>query len=90
MLKVEDGHLSKEADMVAGDVIASVDGSVTSSASTLTEKVNEYREGDTIQVKVYRAEGMEEALGDGSSLNPEKIGDGDYIDLDVTLRIIGN
>ncbi len=90
VLKVEEGSPAAEAGMMVGDVIVAVDGSVTSSSSALIEKVKEYKEGDTINVKVYRAAGMEEALGDGTSLDLEKIGDGDYIDVSVTLRIIGN
>ena len=90
VLKVEDGSPAKEAGMMVGDVIVAVDNSVTSSASSLIAKIQEYGEGDTIAVKVFRAEGMEEALGDGSSLDLEKIGDGEYLDLNVTLRIIGN
>ena len=90
VLKVEEGSPAAEAGMMVGDVIVAVDGSVTSSSSALIEKVKEYKEGDNINVKVYRAAGMEEALGDGTSLDLEKIGDGDYIDVSVTLRIIGN
>ncbi len=90
VLNVEEGSPAAEAGMMVGDVIVAVDGSVTSSSSALIEKVKEYKEGDTINVKVYRAAGMEEALGDGTSLDLEKIGDGDYIDVSVTLRIIGN
>ena len=90
VLKVAEGSPAAEAGMMVGDVIVAVDGSVTSSSSALIEKVKEYKEGDTINVKVYRAAGMEEALGDGTSLDLEKIGDGDYIDVSVTLRIIGN
>ncbi len=89
ILSVEDNSPAKEAGLQKGDVIVEVDGDITSSSSALISKLQEYKEGDEIAVKVFRAEGMEEALGDGTSLDVEKIGDGDYLDLTVTLRIIG-
>ena len=48
------------------------------------------KEGDTVTVKVYRAKGASEAVGE-NSLNLEAIDpDGEYIDIQVVLRIIGS
>jgi hypothetical protein len=56
-------------------------------SSALTNKLLNYGEGDTVTVKVYRAEGAGDAIVD-NGLDLTVIGDGEYLDLEVTLRVI--
>ena len=76
-----------------GDVLVEIDGTVCTSSTALISKLQEYREGDVIKVKLYRAEGAEEAVGDGTSLNLEVIKEGtesNYMEVEVSLRVLEN
>ncbi len=80
--KVEEGSPAEKAGIVAGDIIVEANGTVISATTELTGIISQANEGDTVTVKVYRVEGLDE-LGDTT-----KIPDGEYIDLDVTLAVI--
>ncbi len=90
VLKVEEGSPAQEAGIQMGDVLVAVNDTVCSSSSALISEIKNYGEGDVVTIKLFRAEGMEEALGDGTSLDIEKIGEGEYLDVQVTLRVIDN
>ena len=72
-----------------GDIIVAVDDEVCSSSTALIAKLQEYNEGDVITVKVFRAEGMEQ-FADQNSIDLDKVGDGEYVDVSVTLRVISD
>ena len=61
-----------------------VDGTVITSSEGLQEIIFSHAEGDTVQVKVYRAENVLDAkyISD--------IGDGEYIDMSVTLKVVAS
>ena len=46
-------------------------------------------EGDTITVKVFRDDGLAEQAGQ-NRIDLSKIGEGEYMDLSITLRVIDN
>ena len=81
---VEENAPADEAGMQAGDIIVEMEGAVTTSVAQLQGIVSEHETGDTLQVKVYRAEGLRDAFENGGEL-PTK---GEYIDLYVTLRVV--
>ncbi len=81
---VEDGSPAAAAGMKAGDIIVEANGTVVTTVSQLQSIIREHGEGDVISLKVYRAEGMAEAIEKGSE-TPQK---GEYLDLQVTLRIV--
>ncbi|MBE5777466.1 MAG: PDZ domain-containing protein [Clostridiales bacterium] len=85
--EVEDKSPAQEGGIQVGDVIVAVDDVTCSSSNALITKLQEYKEGDVITVKVYRAEGMEDFY-DHQDLS--RVGDGEYIDLTITLRVIDN
>ena len=85
--EVEERSPAQEAGIQVGDVIVAVDDEACSTSNALITKLQEYQEGDMITVKVYRAEGMSDFY-DHQDLT--KVGDGEYIDLQVTLRVIEN
>ena len=87
--KVEEHSPAAEAGIKVGDIIVAVDDEVCSSSTALIAKLQEYNEGDVITVKVFRAEGMEQ-FADQTSIDLDKVGDGEYVDVSVTLRVISD
>ena len=85
--KVEANSPAEEGGIKVGDVIVEIDGDIISSSTALVSKIEEYNEGDTITVKLYRAEGAADSIGE-TSIDLNKIGEGEYIDLTVTLRVL--
>ncbi|MDY3279251.1 MAG: trypsin-like peptidase domain-containing protein [Eubacteriales bacterium] len=86
---VDEGSPAAEGGIQKGDIIVEVDGTVVSTQTALTNKLKDYQEGDQIQVKVFRDEGLA-AQADQSSIDLSQIGDGQYVDLTITLRVIDN
>ena len=81
---VEEGSPAAEAGILKGDIIVDVDDTVITNSDMLIEFIQtNYQDGDVIRVKVYRAENMQEAERVGD------IGEGEYIDLEVTLKVYG-
>ena len=87
--KLEEHSPAAEAGIKVGDIIVAVDDEVCSSSTALIAKLQEYNEGDVITVKVFRAEGMEQ-FADQNSIDLDKVGDGEYVDVSVTLRVISD
>ncbi len=88
--EVDENGPAAEAGIQKGDVIVAVNGKDTSSSSALINMLQGLNEGDVVTVKVYRAKGAAEAIRDNtldlSVIDP----DGEYIDIQVTLRVIGS
>ena len=82
--KVEDSSNAQRGGILPGDIIVEVNETVITSNSQLVSVIQSLNEGDEIKVKVFRAEGLADQL-DASSLDLSKIGDGEYIDLTVTM-----
>ena len=87
---VDENGPAAEAGIRKGDVIVAVNGSATSSSTALIGMLQGLKEGDTVTVQVYRANGAAEAIKD-NTLDLNVIDpNGDYIDIQVTLRVIEN
>ncbi|MBR5109269.1 MAG: trypsin-like peptidase domain-containing protein [Clostridia bacterium] len=84
---VEPGSPADNGGIKAGDIVVELDGTILDSQNALISKLNGYKEGDTIQVKVYRDPALTEQVGQ-NSIDTSKLGDGEYVDLTVTLRVI--
>ena len=78
--KVEEGSPAEKAGIQAGDIIVEVDGTIIIGSDELISHLESYKAGDTVAVKIYRAENIVGA----KYIN--EIGDGEYIDLTVTLE----
>ena len=66
-----------------------MDGTILDSQNALINKLNGYHEGDQVQLKVYR----DPELTDNTNLDKvdvNKLGNGEYIDLTITLRVVDN
>jgi len=82
--EVEEGSPAEAAGIQVGDIIVEVDGTIIGNSSALIEHLQgNYKNGDVIQVKIYRAENIQDAKTVG------EIGEGEYIDLEVTLKVYG-
>lgn len=86
---VDAGSPAEAGGMKPGDIIVEVDGTVVSNMTALQNKLNGYNEGDTITVKVFRDEGLAKQV-DQQYITLSEIGEGEYIDLTITLRIVDN
>ena len=80
--EVEEGAPADKAGLQAGDIIVDVNDTVITNTEQLISLVGQYKEGDTLQIKVYRAEGL---LGLTANENAP---DGEYMDVEVTLAIV--
>ena len=84
--KVDANSNAANGGIQPGDVIVEVNGTVVSSTAELKSIISACKEGDTITVKVFRAEGMAEQA-ENNSLDLSKVGDGEYIDLTITMHL---
>ena len=86
---VDPGSPAEEGGILVGDIIVEVNGEITSNMTALQNKLAAYKEGDAIQIKVFRDEGFAEQVAAGEQyINMDQIGEGEYIDLQVTLRVV--
>ena len=80
--EVEANSPAEAAGMKAGDIIVDVDGTVITGAQQLQGIIAQHAEGDTLAIKVYRAEGILDAT------TLQDISEGEYVDLQVTLAVV--
>lgn len=82
--EVEAGSPAEKAGIQVGDIIVEVDGVIVSTSDEMAAEVKngQRKEGDVITIKLYRAENILSA----QFIN--EIGDGEYIDVEVTLEVI--
>ena len=81
--EVEAGSPAEAAGIKEGDIIVEIDGVIVADSSTLQQEILKHNANDTVSVKLYRAE--------NNPLEAEyisDIGDGDYMDVEVTLRVM--
>ena len=77
VIEVVDGAPAAAAGIQVNDIIVEVDGVLADTATHVQQTLASHNFGDTISVKVYRAEGMDNADGE--------VGEGEYLDFDVNL-----
>lgn len=82
--KVEENSPAQASGIRKGDIIVDVDGTVINNSSQLVKVLQNYKEGDTVKIKVFRVSDAD----DPAKLN--KIGDSQYIDLEATLTVLSN
>ncbi len=80
--EVEDGTPAAEAGLEAWDIIVDVDDNVVSSVSDLTSYIQSKSEGDTVAIKVYRVEDLE------NYQSSDDIPQGEYLTMNVTLKVV--
>ena len=80
---------ASEGGIQAGDIIVEIEGTLINAQNALTDKLAEYKTGDTITVKVYRDEALASQM-DQNRWDMTDVGNGTYVDLTVTLRVVDN
>ena len=85
--QVEKGSPADAGGILPGDIVVELDGTIVDSHNALINKLNGYKEGDSIQVKVYRDADLGAQMNQ-DSIDMSKVGDGDYVDLTIVLRVI--
>ncbi len=86
IVQVEENSPAQKAGLKAGDIIVEADGDIISNHSQLIEKLQAMNAGDTVNLKVYRVDGLLAALE-----NPELLsglGKGTYSEYKVELLIL--
>ena len=76
---VEAGSPAERAGIQALDVIVEAEGAITTETSILTGIISAHSAGDTLHIKVYRAENLANAQ------TVSEIGSGKYIDFEIIL-----
>ena len=82
VLEIEPGSPAEDAGLKPGDIIVDVNDNVITATDQLNGIIAGMKEGDVLQVKVYRVPGIETLNG------YDDIPDGEYIDLEVTLKVV--
>ncbi len=77
VIELVEGAPAAAAGIQVNDIIVEVDGVLADTATHVQQTLASHSFGDTISVKVYRAEGMDSESGE--------VGEGEYIDFDVNL-----
>ncbi len=79
IIEVEDGSPAKMAGLMKNDIVVEANDTLIQSSTDLTQQLKGKQQGDVMRLKVYRVEGLDEAE------TVSDIGNGNYIDIDVTL-----
>ena len=87
--EVEAGSPAAEGGLLPGDIIVEVDGEITSSSDAVISRVQGHSEGDEIKLKVFRDQGLADQINE-SVIDLKQIGEGEYVELTVVLRVIDN
>lgn len=70
-----------------GDIIVEADGEIITTMSQLQNKLAGHQEGDQVNIKVYRDEAIASQI-EQDRIDLTDAGNGEYIDLVITLRIV--
>lgn len=72
---VESDSPAEKAGLQAGDIIVEVNETIVSSSTSLVEALSEYKEGDTVEVKYFRAPGLAAVVEGRAEIDSIKTGD---------------
>ena len=87
--EVEQGSPAAEGGLLPGDIIVEVDGEVTPSSDAVIARVQGHSEGDEMKLKVFRDQGLADQITE-SVIDLKQIGEGEYVELTIILRVIDN
>lgn len=82
VVEVTEGGPADLAGIEPYDIIVEIDGEIVTGMTVIRSALDAHAYGDTIKVKVYRAEGLADAV------YTTDIGKGEYIEVEVTLAPI--
>ena len=82
VISVDEGSPAEQAGILPGDTIVEVNEQIITSVSDLTGLIAGMKEGDQLQVKVFRPDAVEDVENVRISTS------GDYVDLTLTLAVV--
>lgn len=85
---VEKNSPAEAAGLKPGDIIVEAAGTIVSTHLELIEKLGEYKAGDKVDMKYFRAEGLAEIIKGEKPIS--ELGDGDYYDTQVELKVLSD
>ncbi|NLZ87988.1 MAG: PDZ domain-containing protein, partial [Clostridiales bacterium] len=81
VVEVVEGEPADLAGIKVGDIIVEGNGEIIRSSTDLVMFVESSKDGDAIEMKLFRAEGLADII-DGKA-NPDILGEGEYITVEV-------
>lgn len=84
---VDEGSPAAQGGVKPGDIIVEVNGVITASSDAVIAQVQGHNEGDAMKLKVYRDQGVADQIN-SATIDLTKVGDGEYIELTVILRVV--
>ncbi|MGI6724791.1 MAG: S1C family serine protease [Christensenellales bacterium] len=84
--EVEKNSPAQVAGLKVGDIIVEADDEIITTQTQLIEKLQTLKEGDYVQLKVYRVTGLLDALQNSNRLSD--LGKGEYLDIKVQLLVL--
>ncbi len=86
--KVEAGSPADQAGFKVGDIIVEAAGNIVDSSTSLVDQLAEYKAGDKVEFKYFRAEGLD-AIVSGEA-EADTLGEGEYVTVTVELKVLGD
>jgi len=86
LTEVEIGSPAETAGLKVGDIIVEAGGVVVKDSQELVDKLSTYKAGDKVEVKLFRAEGLDDILQ--GNKNADTLGVGAYQTLSVELKVL--
>lgn len=86
--EVEANSPASSAGLKAGDIIVEAGGAVVRDSQELVEKLSAYKAGDKVDIKFFRAEGLD-AIVKGDK-DAGTLGEGAYQTVSVELKVLSN
>lgn len=86
--EVEAGSPAETAGLKAGDIIVEVDSAIVKDSQELVDKLSAYKAGDKVEVKFFRAQGLDDILQ--GNKNVDTLGEGTYQTVGVELKVLSN
>jgi len=85
---VEASSPAETAGLKAGDIIVEVDSAIVKDSQELVDKLSSYKTGDKVEIKFFRAQGLDDILQ--GNKNVDTLGEGAYQTVSVELKVLSN
>ena len=86
--EVETNSPASSAGLQAGDIIVEAGGEVVRDSQELVDKLSAYKAGDKVEIKFFRAEGLDAIVQGGKDAGT--LGEGAYQTVSVELKVLSN
>ncbi len=84
--QVEPASPAETAGLKAGDIIVEVDSTIVKDSQELVDKLSSYKAGDKVEIKFFRALGLDDVLQ--GNKDADTLGEGAYQTVSVELKVL--